>query len=237
LEISEAKPPQAKCKPLTAIEMKLKVVLLFLLLISISACQIHYDKKTYKKAYKSFRSTKGIDCSGYYSTADSAYTYWNYKRTEYGSIMPRDSMKIVYYNFIVLYDNGDAYVNLTTRYDGLHHYFYDDVAPTGSNTKESANAQFLKNEHRIGLFDNNRKWKYPGFYSIENDSITITYYHPIVEGNRQLTQLFGIVMNDSTFQINHVKQYGTNWPFNKTGVYEYQKKFEYNKIKKAASTE
>lgn len=210
--------------------MNIKVTLFFLLLFSISACHTYYDKGIYKKMYNSFRSTNGINCNGYYAVGDSSQTYWNFKKSEYGPILPQDSMKIAYYNFIILYKNGDAYVNLTTKYDGLHHYAYDDVAPIGSNTKDSANAQFLKNAYALGLFDENRILKYPGFYNIVNDSITITYYQPIVDGNRQLTQLFGIVMNDSTFQINQIKRYGTLWPSEKTRIEKCKKKFEYNRI-------
>jgi len=213
----------------------MKTYLPFLLLLTIlfSSCQSHYGKRFYKKLKKESIENSQIRTLGYYYYQDSTYHKYNYKRKIYnGAFSPEDSIKIVYYNFIVLDNKGTGYVNLTTRWDGLHHSVYDaSTLAKGTNSKDSAHAQFLNWAKPNKVFDNKtKKSSFPALYKIKNDSIFIYYFQYVIDGKSTLYELKGTILDNNSFEIANKKRYKTIM-FGKEKNYKTSMIFKFEELK------
>lgn len=216
--------------------MKKSILFLIVITTFLYSCHSYYGKRIYKKLDNFSDRNSQLKINGYYYFQDSTFYKYNYKRKIYnGAFYPNDSLKIVYYNFIVLYKNGTGYVNLTTNWDGLHHSVYDSPKLVeGTNSKDSAHAQFLNryNLKKYRTLNNKiRKKTFPSaLYKIKNDSIFINHFRPIVDGNYTLFELKGPILDCNTFEITNMKKYKTGL-FKKEENYKTSKIFKFEELK------
>jgi len=216
--------------------MKNKLFLILFVIISFYSCQSYFGKKTYTKLKEQLSEEKQsnlLNTKGYYSFQDSAYHYYNFKRKGIINleIKPQDSVKLIYSNFIILNNDNTGYINLTTRWDGLHHSGFDSsVLASGTNSKDSAHVQFLKWARLNRLLDGkSKKSRYSSFYQTKNDSIFINYFQYMVDGKSTLHELKGPIIDESTFKITSQKRYKTG-RFGKTKTYKISMMFKFEKI-------
>jgi len=187
--------------------MRLRLISIVLLAAALHSCSTYYSAKDYKKFTSQASQPPTLLTEGYYYFEDSTYHYYNYKNDGTGAYYPNDSLPILYYHFIVLFDNGRAHVDISTTWDGLNHSAYDSEAPAyGNNTKEAAHQQFLENAKNIRVFDNSIKRKYPGQYRMYGDSIAIQFFQQKMS-DYQLTELTGHKIDPSTFVLTRKKEY------------------------------
>ena len=194
--------------------MKTKLLLILLLITLVISCQSYYGKNTYKKLRKELAENSQLQPKGYYYVEDSTYHYYNFKRKSHqspGALIAQDSIKLIYYNFIVLYNDKTGYVDLTTRWNGINHTDYDSsTIASGNNTKDSAHAQFLKWANMNKLFnDKSEKSSFPAIYQIKNDSIFINCFQYVIDGKSTLYELKGPILDENTFEITNEKRYKT----------------------------
>lgn len=209
---------------------KIKILLIFTFLLSLLSCNLtYYGNKTYKKLKEQVLTNNSkLNIRGIYYYEDSTYHVYNFKRTNPKSeaLYPQDSIEIAYHYYIILNKDNTGHVS-QFRWDGLNHSLYDSkIAPSGNNSKDSIHRQFLEYVKRDGLLDKHIKTNKPAIYEIKKDSIFIYFFMLEPGPRRNLYEIKGPLINDSSFVITNQKRLKGKWLSKKSKLYKNPKVYK-----------
>lgn len=187
--------------------MKLQKLYLILIAIFLSSCALHFDKSDYRKfASKPMRKIS-LPTDGFYFNQKARYQYFS-------NGYRYDSLNTIYNIYIILFEDGKAYVDLNSQYDGMDHSGYNQPS-RGENSTEAIHRQFSQRAESFGLFKNQNGW--PGYYRMYNDSLVIISYQGF-RGDSELIELRGYKTDSSTFKLVEQRRYLEDSFFGKPNI-------------------
>lgn len=176
------------------------------MVICFSSCGVHFNKSDYRKFASKPQKTVSLPTDGFYFNQKARYQYFN-------NGYRYDSLNTIYNIYIILFEDGKAYVNLNS-YDGMDHSGYNQP-PRGENSTEAIHGQFLQRAESFGLFKNQKGW--PGYYRMYNDSIVIISYQGY-RADFELIELRGYKTDSTSFKLVEQRKYSDDSFFGKPNI-------------------